>query len=143
MGTACSSGAVTSGWRALDVPGHTVGHAPVPEAMIHDFDSRDSGIGSSDRLSLILIALGATLLGAASFVYAVATYQRGGGTQTFWKTVVMCLLLAAPVAVVIGGFLCVFPATRRPGRRVLAAGLGVVLGFVGLIAVVLLLFWAA
>jgi hypothetical protein len=67
----------------------------------------------------------------------VFTYQRGGGPQTFWKTVVTWLLLAAPIAVAVGGALSVFRATRRRGQRVLVAGLGLLLGFVGLIAVVL------
>ena len=112
---------------------------PSLKSMIHDPDGRDAGISSSERLSLILVALAATFLGAASFVYLVETNERGSGPQTFWKTVVNWLLLAAPVAVAVGGALCVFPAARRPGTRVLVAGLGLVLGFVGLFAVVLLL----
>ena len=115
---------------------------PSLKSMIHDPDGRDAGISSSERLSLILIALAATCLGAASFVYLGETNEPSSGPQTFWGTVVSWLLLAAPVAVAVGGALCVFPAARRPGTRVLVAGLGLVLGFVvGLFAVVLLVIW--
>ena len=105
--------------------------------MIHDSDERP--IGSSPWVGVIVTLVAAVIVGVWSFLYVVSTYQRGGGPLTFWATAVRWLPLAAPVAVLVGGFLCVFPAARRRGILILVAGVGLVIGFVGIITA----FWIA
>jgi hypothetical protein len=92
----------------------------------------------NDRKTVVLIGVVSALVGAAALAYAVLTYQRGGGAVSPWKTAMGWLLLAAPGAAIAGGVLCLFPVTRRHGRRLLVAGLGVGLGFIGPILVLLL-----
>ena len=105
--------------------------------MIHDSDERP--IGSSPWVTVIVTLIAAVIVGVWCVFYVLNTYQRGGGPQTFWATAVRWLPLAAPVAVLVGGFLCLFPAARRRGILILVAGVGVVIGFVGIITV----FWFA
>ena len=92
--------------------------------MIRLFDGRDVGIGSSERRIQTLTVLAGAFLGAVCFVYLAATYQRGYGPPTFWKTLAGWVVLGTPVAIVVGGAMCVFPVARRLGIRVLLASLG-------------------
>ena len=91
----------------------------------------------SERRTLLLIGVASALVGFAALAYTVAHYQRGGSPETFWKSAIRWLFVAAPGAAITGALLCAVPIVRRHGLRLVVLGSGLAVGFVGPVLAVL------